>query len=133
MMKPICAVLVVLAGCAHGSATKPDAPPQELLSWADRHPLAAQELCGWERDHPQEARRLWEWVRDQPVQVADALQFAATHPGFTAAGDPNWRGDVRLPNDPAVARLLNWAARNPDAAQQLEPRALEWTAAHRGC
>lgn len=49
-------------------------------------------------------------------------------------GEPSaWRGDVALPNDRVMQTLIAWAQRHPDAAQQLEPRTLEWTAAHRGC
>src|SRR6266478_6308799 len=102
-----------VAACAHGP-TPPDAPPEALLTW--------------ERNNPQEAMRLAQWVRDQPIRVVDALQFAATHPGFTPAPDPTWDGHVPVPGDRAIAHLLLWASRHPDAAQQLELPALEWTA-----
>jgi len=64
-------------------------------TWADDHPLAAQELC------------------------------TAMHPGFMPALDPTWHGHVPMPGDPAIANLLLWAARHPDAAQDLEPNALQ--------
>src|SRR5437868_2489413 len=77
-MRWLIVVGFAIAACAHGPS-RPDAPPKALLTWADKHPLAAQELCTWERDHPQEAIRLAHWVRDEPVHAMDALQFAATH------------------------------------------------------
>jgi hypothetical protein len=42
-------------------------------------------------------------------------------------------GHVPMPGDLAIAHLLSWATRHPDAAQQIGPRALEWTAEHHGC
>jgi len=131
-MRWLIVVGFAIAACAHGPSRR-DAPPQALLTWADKHPLAAQELCTWERDHPQEAIRLAHWVRDEPVHAMDALQFAATHPGFAPAVDPTWHGHVPMPGDPAIAHLLSWASRHPDAAQEIEPPALEWTAEHLGC
>ena len=127
----VVAAFAVVA-CAHRPA-RPDAPPETFLTWADKYPLAAHELCTWERNNPQEAMRLAQWVRDQPIRVVDALQFAATHPGFTPAADPTWHGHVPMPGDLAIAHLLTWATRHPDAAQQIEAPALEWTAEHRGC
>jgi len=121
-----------VAACAH-PPNRPDAPPESLLTWADKHPFAVQELCTWERNNPQEALRVAQWVRDQPVRALNALQFAATHPGFTPAADPTWHGHVPMPGDPAIAHLLTWATRHPDAAQQIEAPALEWTAEHHGC
>jgi hypothetical protein len=120
------------AACAHGPS-RPEAPPESLLTWADKHPLAARELCTWERNNPQEALRVAQWVRDQPVRALNALQFAATHPGFTPAADPTWHGHVPMRGDLAIAHLLTWATRHPDAAQQIEEPALEWTAEHHGC
>ena len=121
-----------VAACAH-PPNRPDAPPESLLTWADKHPFAVPELCTWERNNPQEALRVAQWVRDQPVRALNALQFAATHPGFTPAADPTWHGHVPMPGDPAIAHLLTWATRHPDAAQQIEAPALEWTAEHHGC
>jgi len=121
-----------VAACAH-PPNRPDAPPESLLTWADKHPFAVQELCTWEHNNPQEALRVAQWVRDQPVRALNALQFAATHPGFTPAADPTWHGHVPMPGDPAIAHLLTWATRHPDAAQQIEAPALEWTAEHHGC
>jgi hypothetical protein len=57
----------------------------------------------------------------------------AMHPGFTPAADPTWHGHVPMPGDLAIAHLLTWATRHPDAAQQIEAPALEWTAEHHGC
>jgi hypothetical protein len=139
MDKLISAGLIVVAACAH-STTRPEAPPEGLVKWANSFPLAAQELCGWERDHPQDAMKLYDLSRDRPTQVANALQFAAMNPtpnpagAVRAPGEPDpWRGDVTLAGDPVMSTLIDWAKRHPDAAQQLDPKALEWTAAHRGC
>ena len=131
-MRWLVVAVFAVAACAHGP-TRPDAPPEALLTWADKYPLAAQDLCTWERNNPQEAMRLAQWVRDQPIRVVDALPFAATHPGFRPAADPTWHGHVPMPGDPAIAHLLSWASRHPDAAQEIEPPALEWTAEHLGC
>ena len=139
MEKLISAGLIVVAACAHGS-TRPEAPPEGLVKWANSFPLAAQELCSWERNHPQDAMKLFDLARDRPTEVANALQFAATNPTSNPAvaprppGGPDaWRGDVALPGDPVMRTLVDWAQRHPDAAQQLDPKTLEWTTAHRGC
>jgi hypothetical protein len=139
MDKLISAGLIVVAACAHGSP-KSEGPPEGVAKWASSFPLAAQELCSWERDHPQDAMKLLDLVRDRPTQVANALQLAATSSMPEPAapvrtlGEPSaWRTDVALPGDPVVETLMAWAQRHPDAAQQLDPRTLEWTAAHRGC
>jgi hypothetical protein len=131
-MRRLIVVGFAMAACAHQPA-RPDAPPQSLVTWADKNPLAAQELCTWERQNPQQALRLAQWVRDEPVRSVNALQFAATHPGFSAAMDPTWRGQVPMPGDPAIAHLLGWASRHPDAAQEIDASALQWTADHHGC
>lgn len=51
----------------------------------------------------------------------------------TPAADSTWHGHVPMPGDLAIAHLLTWATRHPDAAQQIEAPALEWTAEHHGC
>jgi hypothetical protein len=128
------AALLAAAACAHGPARAPDAPPDALLSWANAYPLAANELCLWERHNPRDSLRVLQWIQDNPVKAANALQFAAmSRPGIGPRPDSGWRGHVALPGDPAIDTLLDWAARHPDAAQQLDPAALEWTAAHHGC
>ena len=139
MDKLITAGLVVVAACAHSSARAPDAPPETLVSWANEYPLAAHELCGWVSHHPQDALRLRQVVQDEPTQIAMALDLAATHPSTALPGSlvladsGGWRSHVALPGDPAVETLLAWASRHPDAAQKLEPQALEWIASHHGC
>ena len=128
----ISAALLFVAACAHGR-TAPSAPPEDLVSWANEFPLAAEELCSWESRSPQDALRVQQWVRDYPIQAADALQTAATQPRFWRRRDSGWKSHVALPGDPAIEALLDWASRHPDAAMRIEPRALEWTAAHHGC
>jgi hypothetical protein len=139
MDKRISAGLIVIAACAHNAA-RSDAPPEGVVKWANSFPLAAQELCSWERNHPEDAMKLLDLTRDRPTQVANALQLAAVNPmpepgaPVRTPGEPSaWRGDVALPNDQVMQTLIAWAQRHPDAAQQLDPQTLEWTAAHRGC
>jgi hypothetical protein len=131
-MRWFSAALLLVAACAHGR-TATDAPPEELVSWANEFPFAAHELCLWENRSPEDALRVQQWVRDYPIQATDALQTAATQPRFWTRRDSGWKAHVPLPGDPAIEALLDWASRHPDAAMRLEPQALEWTAAHRNC
>jgi hypothetical protein len=68
--------------------------------------------------------------------VAGFAVAACAHPPNrpdAPPADPTWHGHVPMPGDPAIAHLLTWATRHPDAAQQIEAPALEWTAEHHGC
>src|SRR2546421_5254164 len=86
-MRWLIVVGFAIAACAHGPS-RPDAPPQALLTWADKHPLAAQELCTWERDHPLDPT----WHGHVPMPgdpaIAHLLSWASRHPDAAQEIEP---------------------------------------------
>lgn len=110
-----------------------------MVSWRSDHPVAASQLCSFSRYHPTEFRRVEQWVRDHPTQARQLLDWAASNRGMPIPPammqtQPGWNGYEPW-RDPAFYALLEWAADNPGAAQDLvdTPRGIEWAIDGRNC
>lgn len=123
-------------GCAHEAK-----PKEQLQTWNQRHPEAAQELCAWIAQHPRASDRLMLWEGHNGARAEELLRWATSNPGYGwqtfVAQHRDWKdyAAIAAQHPRAANQFLDWARRNPEAAQDLleHDGALRFAGKRRAC